>query len=139
MFIEQSDGMYELGINEIERIKVCVHHCQGLSKEEIEEAVFNFKQNGDACLPCGHLDIYCAVDERGAHCSKCGKLYTDWEKIMSDLVEYQVACKGINPAAVPKMVEALELAHEEFARLGITRLQMKMWEILTEARKGRDE
>jgi len=38
----------------------------------------------DGYLPCGHLEIFMTISEDGPHCSKCGRSYVQWEKLIKE-------------------------------------------------------
>ena len=47
--------------------------------DRLESALDRIKEHEDSPeLPCGHVDTYLTMDDRGLHCSKCDRIYTDW-------------------------------------------------------------
>lgn len=44
-------------------------------------------ENGSE-LPCGHIGVFLTLGEEGFHCSKCGRIYTDWVGMPDKLTAY---------------------------------------------------
>jgi len=46
-------------------------------------------------MPCGHIDIYLTMDERGLHCSRCERIYTDWVGMPDKIAQLEAENKAL--------------------------------------------